>query len=165
MAFTSEGLREHHDRSHFDSGNPELDSWLREHALHASAMNTGRTFVWHRGNRVVVAYFTLAAHLIARETLRKRTGRGSPSVIPAILLARLALDRSLRGQGLGAELLWDALARAVAANRHAAARVVVVDAVDEHAASFYEHFGFERVPGQPNRLVQKISSIEAALGR
>jgi predicted N-acetyltransferase YhbS len=112
-----------------------------------------------------VAYFTLAAHLIAREALPKRTGRGSPSVIPAILLARLALDRSLQGQGLGAELLWDALARAVAANRHAAARVVVVDAADEQGASFYEHFGFEPVPGHPNRLVQKISSIEAALGR
>ena len=165
MAFSSEELREEHDRSRFDSGNAELDHWLREHALHASAMNTGRTFVWHRGNRVVVAYFTLAAHLIAREILPKRTGRGSPSIIPAILLARLALDRSLHRQGLGAELLWDALTRAVAANRQAAARVVVVDAVDERAASFYEHFGFERVPGHANRLVQKLSSIEAALRR
>jgi predicted N-acetyltransferase YhbS len=109
-------------------------------------------------------YFTLAAHVVARETLAKRTGRGSPDVIPAILLARLALDRSKQGQGLGAELLWDALSRAVAANRHVAARLVVVDAVDERAASFYEHFGFEPIPGNPARLVQKLSSIEAALG-
>lgn len=163
MAFTSEALREHHDTTVFNSGNVDLDRWLRDHALHAGAMNTGRTFVWHSGDRVVVAYFTLAAHLLAREALTRRTGRGSPNVIPAILLARLALDGSLQGQGLGVELLWDALSRAVAANRQAAARLVVVDAIDERAASFYEHFGFEPIPGNPTRLVQKMSSIEAAL--
>ena len=126
-------------------------------------MNTGRTFVWHSGDGVVVAYFTLAAHLVARESLTTRTGRGSPDVIPAILLARLALDGSLQGQGFGAELLWDSLSRAVAANRQAAARLVVVDAIDERAASFYEHFGFEPIPRNPSRLVQKMRSIEAAL--
>jgi GNAT superfamily N-acetyltransferase len=163
LAFTSEVLREHHDTTRFNSGNVDLDRWLRDHALHAGAMNTGRTSVWHSGDEVVVAYFTLAAHLVARESLTKRTGRGSPEVIPAILLARLALDRSQHGQGLGAELLWDALSRAVAANRQAAARLVVVDAIDERAASFYEHFGFEPIPGNPTRLVQKMSSVEAAL--
>lgn len=110
-----------------------------------------------------MAYFTLAAHLVARETVAKRTGRDSPDVVPAILLARLALGRSLQRQGLGAEPLWDALSRAVAANRQAAARLVVVDAIDERAASFYEHFGFEPIPGNSPRLVQKLSSIEAAL--
>lgn len=164
MAFTSEALREHHDLTCFDSGNIDLDRWLRDHALHASAMNTGRTFVWHSGDGVVVAYFTLAAHLVARKSVTKRSGRGSPDAIPAILLARLALDGSLQGQGLGAELLWDALSRAVAANRQAAARLVVVDAIDERATSFYEHFGFEPIPSNPTRLVQKMSSIEAALG-
>lgn len=163
MPFTSEELPEHHDCSRFDSGNPALDDWLRDHALHASAMNTGRTFVWHAGDDVVVAYFTLAAHLVARDALSKRGGRGSPQVIPAILLARLALDRSLQGQGLGAELLWDALSRAVAANRQAAARLVVVDAVDDAAASFYRRFGFEPIPDNPLRLIQKLSSIEASL--
>lgn len=164
MTFTSEELRREHDRTRFGSGKADLDGWLRDHALHAGAMNTGRTFVWHSGDRIVLAYFTLAAHLVAKEALPKRAGRGSPNAIPAILLARLALDRSQQGRGLGAELLWDALSRAVAANRQAAARLVVVDAVDEHAASFYEHFGFEPIPDIPTRLIQKMSSIEAALG-
>lgn len=163
MAFRSEELREHHDCTQFVSGNPALDAWLRDHALHASAMNTGRTFVWHAGDDVVVAYFTLAAHLVDRQTVSRRAGHGSPSVIRAILLARLALGRSLQSEGLGAELLWDALSRAVAANRQAAARLVVVDAVDENAVSFCRHFGFEPVPHNRLRLVQKLSSIEAAL--
>ncbi len=163
MALRSEELREHHVTTQFDSGDLALDAWLSEHALNASAMNTGRTFVWHAGDDVVVAYFTLAAHLVDRQTVSKRTGHGSPTVIPAILLARLALDRSLQGEGHGGELLWDALTRAVAANRQAAARLIVVDAVNEDAASFYRHFGFEPIPGNELRLFQKLSSVEAAL--
>jgi GNAT superfamily N-acetyltransferase len=112
----------------------------------------------------VVAYFSLAAHLVVRTELPPKLGRGSPEAIPAVLLARLALHQSVHGQGLGGELLLDALGRAVQASDVAAARLVVVDAIDETAASFYEHHGFLAVPGNPHRLVQKISDIAAALG-
>lgn len=111
----------------------------------------------------MTAYFSLAAHVVARADLPSRVGRGSPNTIPAILLARLALDRSLHGEGLGGELLWDALSRACAAAEIVAARMVVVDAIDAHAASFYAHHGFVPVPGHPLRSVQKISDIAEAL--
>ncbi len=159
----SEPLEARHDLASFDSGQPGLDGWLRGSAAHAQAMRTARTFVWHAGDAAVVAYFSLAAHLVTRATLPKKAGRGAPEAIPAVLLARLALDRSLQGQGLGGELLWDALSRAVAASEIAAARVVVVDAIDAAAARFYEHHGFAPVPGNPHRLVQKVSDVAAAL--
>lgn len=162
MDFVSECLTPGHDLECFRCGIPQLDDWLQRSAHHAEAMNTARTFVWHRGDRMVIAYFTLAAHLIARAKVPKRVGRGSPDVIPAILLARLALDQTLHGQGLGGELLWDALERARTASRLAGARLVVVDAIDEAAASFYEHHGFRRIP-DTRRLVQKLSDIECAL--
>jgi hypothetical protein len=47
----------------------------------------------------------------------------------------------------------------------ATARLVVVDAIDEAAARFYEHHGFIAMPGNRQRLVQKIGDIAAALGR
>lgn len=102
-------------------------------------------------------------HLVVRAELPRRIGRGSPDTIPAILLARLALDRTLHGHGLGGELLWDALSRTVAASRIAAARVAVVDAIDAPAARFYQHHGFVPVPGNAHRLVQKISDVAAAI--
>lgn len=92
---------------------------------------------------------TLDAHLVARAEPPTRIGRGSPDRIPAILLARLALDRSLHRRKLGSELLWDALSRAAAANRQAAARIVVVDAIDDNAAGFYVHHRLQRDPRQP----------------
>jgi ribosomal protein S18 acetylase RimI-like enzyme len=79
-----------------------------------------------------------------------------------VLLARLALDRTLHGQGLGGALLAEALDRVVVATRTVAARFVVVDALDEGATGFYEHYGFRRIP-ETLRLVQKLSDIAAAL--
>lgn len=116
------------------------------------------------GPPVVVGYFTLAAHLVRRADIPKSVGHGSPDAIPAILLARLALDRALQHRGLGGQLLLDALERAVDASALAAARLVVVDAIDDRAASFYRRYSFRACP-DPRRQVRKTSEIAAALGR
>jgi GNAT superfamily N-acetyltransferase len=162
VQFVAEQLSVTHHLGEFDSGRPELDQWLVEHALDAATRRTARTFVWHRGDRVVVAYYSLTAHLLQREELPRSLGRGGPRQIPAVLLARLGLERSLQGQRLGGALLAEGLTRVLAATETVAARFVVVDAIDEHAAAFYEHHGFRRVPGTL-RLVQKVSDIAAAL--
>jgi GNAT superfamily N-acetyltransferase len=161
--FVSETLAEQHLLERFSCGKEGLDTWLYKHARHAQSLRTARTFVWDAGDQLVVAYFSLAAHLIVRADLPPKVGRGAPNAIPAVLLARMALDWSLHGQGLGGELLVDALTRAVQASEVAAARLVVVDAINEAAASFYEHHGFTAVPSNRLRLVQKISDIAAAL--
>lgn len=163
--FSSESLTERHDVDDFDSGIEALDGWLIRSAMHAQMMRTARSFVWHREDNVVVAYFALAAHLVYRRDLPSKVGRGSPNEIPSILLARFALDRTLQGKGLGAELLWDAMERVVTATNSIGARVLVVDAIDERASSFYQRFGFTPVRDQPSRLYQKINDIAAALQR
>ena len=161
--YRSEHISADHDLESFDSATMSLDDWLRRAARHAEAANTGRTFVWvESGSQIVVGYFTLAAHLLRRADAAKGIGRGSPDVIPAILLARLALDRSLQGQGLGGQLLFDALERAVDASRRAAARFIVVDAIDDAALRFYLRFGSRPCPGS-RRLVRKTSEVAVAL--
>ncbi len=82
--------------------------------------------------------------------------------MPAVLLARLAIDKTLQGQGLGGVLLADALGQTVAAVQRVAARFVIVDAIDEKAAAFYSRYGFERIPGEM-RMYRKISAIEKDL--
>lgn len=161
--FVSERLAIHHDLTRFHSGADALDRWLMDHAVHAQSMRTAQTFVWHEGDGRVVGYFSLAAHLVVRAELPQNVGRGSPASIPAVMLARLALDTTLHGEGLGGELLWDALTRAVAASDIAGARLVVVDAINPPAAAFYQHHGFTPVPENPHRLVQKLSDIASAL--
>lgn len=162
MAFVSQALNEQHDSSYFDSGQPELDTWLQQHALTTEARRTGRTFVWLDDGRIV-AYYTIAAHLIVRDDLPRALGRGNPAQIPAVLLARLALDKTLHSQGHGGVLLVDALQRIVVATQTVAARFVVVDAIDRAAYGFYQHHGFREIPGAM-RLIQKIGDIAVAVG-
>lgn len=158
--FRSERLGPSHDVSGFRCGNDVLDDWLRQHAATSQAKRTSVTYVWTRGDAVVVAYYSLAPHLIENAELPRRLGRGDPRQIPAILLARLALSDELRGSGLGGVLLHDALTRAVAASQQVGGRYVVVDAIDHDAERFYQHFGFTTTP-RPTRLVRKVSDIEA----
>jgi GNAT superfamily N-acetyltransferase len=139
-----------------------MDRWLRDHALDASARRTARTFVWHAGDGRVLAYYSIVAHLLFRDDLPRALAHGSSGQIPAVLLARLALDTSLQSRKLGGALLAEALGRIVAATETVAARFVVVDAIDENAVRFYEHHGFRVIPGS-QRLVQKVSDIAAAL--
>lgn len=151
-----------HDIANFSCGEESLDSWLREHAALASRRNTARTWVWLDESDRVVGYYALAAHKVAREIVVAKEGRGGPAEIPAVLLARLALAEHLRGRGWGAVLVADALTRVVTATRVVAARLVVVDALTERVAQFYESLGFRRVPGSLV-LVQRIVDVEAAL--
>jgi len=122
-----------------------------------------RTFVWCREDENdVLGYYSLAGHRLVRDELPKSIGRGSRVEVPAVLLARLAIDTSLQGKGLGGAVLADALRRVVAATDLVAAHFVAVDALHEDAVRFYEHHGFRRIPGTL-RLVQKISSVVSAL--
>lgn len=163
MIFRSEPLDvERHNLSSFSCGEPSLDTWLREQAVPATARRTARTWVWTDEDSAVIGYYALAAHKVAREQVPTRIGHGGPAEIPAVLLARLALASSLRGQGLGEILLADALQRILSATQTVAARLVVVDALHEPVARFYETLGFRRVPGSL-LLVQKITDIEASL--
>jgi predicted GNAT family N-acyltransferase len=158
--FRSQRLQAIHDVADFTCGNEALDRWLHQHAMTAQAKRTSVTYVWTTAEGRVAAYYSLAPHLIENADLPRRLGRGDPRQIPAILLARLALSRELRGAGLGGILLHDALSRAVAASQQAGGRYVVVDAVDDHACQFYEHYGFTAA-SRPDRLVRKVSDIEA----
>jgi GNAT superfamily N-acetyltransferase len=162
VTFALEPLGPDHELDAFACGNEELDRWLAEHARHATGQGT-RTYVVTDGGGVVAGYFAIAPHTIDREVLSKSQGRGAPRQIPAVLLAKLALDRSAQGQGLGSELLIVALETIVEAARFVGGKVVVVDAIDAAASAFYERHDFVATPSDPHRLVCKLSTIAKAL--
>jgi GNAT superfamily N-acetyltransferase len=158
-----EPLTDGHDLDTFSCGRPALDTWLREHADRATRQGVRTYLLIDDETRAVVGYFAIAPHLVEREEAPRRIGRGAPQRIPAILLAKLALHERLHGQGLGAELLIHALSTIVTAARSAGGRVVVVDAIDDTAASFYRAHDFEQTPNDPRRLILKLSTVAEAL--
>lgn len=158
-----EHLAGHHDLSSFASGNGELDDWLHRHAKPAERMDSARTFVLMRKDRVV-GYFSLTMGSVLRADAPAKLVRGLPAYpVGIVLLARLAIERDEQGKGLGSLLLSEALRKAVAAGDAAAARLVVVDAVDDDAARFYERHGFVATPEHPRRLYRRTKDIRRSL--
>ncbi len=156
-----EPLARRHATSSFDSGLPTLDRWLRNYASQGQRRDTGRTFVAARPDGSVAGYYTLVAGQIERDrtTGVVRAGTSPRFPIPICLIARLAVDRTAQGRGVGAGLLLDALERAVGAAELVGIRAVVVHAIDDTAASFYEHFAFQPLADEPRTLMVPIAAV------
>lgn len=158
-------LRPGQDLSGFDCGNSELDRWLTDHALASQKADLARTYLVTTPDDVA-GYVSLTTGSVRPEAAPSRYARGMPHYpIPTILIARLAVDRRYQRQGLGSRLLAEALRLSVAASDTAAARLVVVDAIDDQAAAFYRRWGFIDVPENPHRLFRKVSDIRNSLPR
>jgi GNAT superfamily N-acetyltransferase len=152
-----------HDLTGFDCANEQLNGWLIDHGLAGQRADLARTYLAVEGN-AVLGYVSLTTGSIRREEAPTRYARGMPRhPLPTILIARLAVDRCHQGQGLGSRLLAEALRRAVAASDAVAARLVVVDAIDDDAAAFYRRRGFVDIPENPRRLFRKIADIRRSL--
>ncbi len=160
----SQALTDDHDLSQFVSGNEPLDRWLQRDARRAHGADISRTTVWTAANdRTVVAYQAIAPTQIARIDLPSRSLSGGYSQVPGYLIGRLALDKSLHGQGLGTQLLLDALERIVEASERAGGRIIAVDAIDDAAHRFYRHHDFHAIE-KSNRLVMKLATAAAIVG-
>jgi GNAT superfamily N-acetyltransferase len=163
-----ERLSDRHDVGRFSCGNKSLDDWLRIHALENQRRNLSRTFVLIDDGGAVVGYYALSMGGVAKDDLPRRLGRGLPRYqIGMVLLARLAIDAGHQAEGLGRDLLIDAILHAAAAGQHAAARLIAVDPIDESARRFYGHFGFTDIDGDQHgrmyiRIDEALASFEQA---
>jgi GNAT superfamily N-acetyltransferase len=157
-----------HRVDEFECGEPALDEWLRRHARPAQASDSARVFVTTLDDgETVVGYFALAAAQIAPQDASARALKGQPGTrpVPAILLARLAVDRNHQGAGLGRSLLQDVLLRCVEAAEAIGARVLLVHAKHTAAKSWYLQFGFEESPTDPLHLLMLLKDVRAFLQR
>jgi ribosomal protein S18 acetylase RimI-like enzyme len=160
-------LGRQHDRGAFTCGQPALDDWFRRRASQDEKRNLARVFVAVDDELGVVGFYSLSSFTLAIEELPDEIARKLPryDAIPAALIGRLARDPSVRGRGLGALLLADAVRRILDASRTLAVFAIVVDAKDDRAAAFYESFGFRRFPTRPGRLFLLTSTAAEAFGR
>ncbi|MGH9301552.1 MAG: GNAT family N-acetyltransferase [Acidimicrobiales bacterium] len=142
-----------------------LDDWLRSHALENQRRDLSRTFVLLDDAGVVIGYYALTMGGVMKDELPPRLGRGLPGYqLGLVLLARLAVDGARQGEGLGRDLLVDAIVQASAAGQHAAARFIAVDPIDDSARSFYGRFGFLEIRGDEHgRMFIRIDDARASI--
>jgi len=84
-----------------------------------------------------------------------------PEQVPLLLIARLAVDRTAQGLGLGTELLSDALRRCLSASEIAGARAVIAHAIDDDAVRFYQRHGFVLSPLGERVMLLPIETARA----
>lgn len=138
-----------HDRKGFQCGAESLDRYLKTQASQDLERKANAVFVLVSADarNDILGYYTLCASSLAHgdvpEEARKRLPRYP--IVSVTLLGRFATAQRLHGQGLGSILLADALRRAYDSASQVGSCMVILDAIDEKAASFYQRRGFLRL--------------------
>lgn len=151
-----------HAMSDFDSGVSSLDDWLKRRAMQNQVSGASRTFVTGAAGRVV-GYYALASSAVMLVAAPGRFRRNMPDPIPVVVLARLAVDRSTQGKGLGRALFQDAANRVIRAAEAIGIRGLLVHALSEEAKAFYIALGLDVSPLEPMTLMVTITDLHGAM--
>jgi predicted GNAT family N-acyltransferase len=158
-----EALASRHDRANFSCGVDELDRYLKTQAGQDVRRKANGVFVLVESARpdTVQGYYTLCATSLSQGEVPAAARKSIPRypLVSAVLIGRLAIAAARQGQHLGALLLADAVRRVYASASTIGASMMVVDAIDEHAAGFYEGHGFVRLP-ESLRLILPMDVIK-----
>jgi GNAT superfamily N-acetyltransferase len=156
-----EKLRVHHDLSEFACGELALDEWLRRRALQNEESGASRTYVICAGQQVV-GYYALAVGAVAHAEASGRVRRNMPDPVPVMIIGRLAVHKDFQGRRIGPALLRDAVLRTLQAAEIAGVRAILVHAVSERAARFYQACGFIASPMEPMTLMITVAEAVKA---
>lgn len=149
-----------HDRKRFDCGVEALNNYLKVIANQQSKRDNTRTFVLENeaDPSQIVGYYTLTMATVDLSALPTKLQTKHRHSASAGLIARLAVDTSFKGQGIGAWLLIDALKKLLSASDTVGFPLVVVDA-KEGIEAFYRQYGFTSFTDEPNKLFMTIADI------
>lgn len=138
-----------YDRKDFECSNERLNDYIKKQASQDIKKNISSCFVYTEiedDKHKIKGYYTLSNSSIHKNSIPENLRKKFPyESLPVTLLGRLAVDKSIKGQGLGKKLLLDALLRSLLATKEIGSFAVVVEPIDDDAVSFYEKFGFEKL--------------------
>jgi GNAT superfamily N-acetyltransferase len=161
----TEALASHHDRDGFSCGVDSLDRYFRTQAGQDVRRKANAVFILVESNKpnFVLGYYTLCATALPQGDVPVAARKHIPRypLVSATLVGRLAVSEARQGEGLGAILLADAVRRAYASAAIVGSSMLIVDAINDRAAAFYESNGFVRLPDSlrlvlPMRTIQRL---------
>ena len=165
-AWHEEPITKKHDREAFDCGEEALNEFLRRYARKSHELGGAKTFlaIDDADNKTILGFYSLSPASVeyARtpEIIRRGLGRYD---VPGFRLARLAVDRSHQGQGIGGRLLLAAGRRCLLAAAEVGGVVLVIDAKNERVAAWYAGYSAMPLLNAPLSLMLPLATVEDAL--
>ena len=150
MSQISEPLNSIHNKATFSCGKEMLDNYLHKQANQDIKRKLAACFVIKESkSNDIKGYYTLSNSSIPLEFVPEKIQKKLPNsykAIPTTLLGRLAIDSKFQGEGIGRQLLIDALKRSYELSKTIGSFAVVVDPLDQEAENFYIKYGFIKLP-------------------
>lgn len=148
------------DTDSFDCNDASLNEYLKRYALKNQERHMyGVTYVAlpTEAKVKILGYYTVSNCTIPRGGLPEHLTKGQPKYneIPALLLGRLAVDKDLRGTGIGHALMAHCLDMALNVAKWSGARYLITDAYDA-TISWYERYNFRAMVGSNSMLLTKM---------
>ena len=165
-AWHEEPIAKHHDRIAFDCGDAALNEFLQRHARKSHDKGGSKTFLAMSGSegKTVLGYYSLSPASVsyrnAPDIVKRGLGRYE---VPVYRLGRLAVDRSVQGQGLGGQLLLAAGRRCIRVATEIGGVALLIDAKNDRVASWYAGYGAVPLLDAPLSLLLPLKTIHAAL--
>lgn len=162
---------EKHDRDRFICGVDQVDNYFKKTAKKLMEAGNTSVYVMVGPEGDVAGFYAMNAHAVHYSDLPDRYKRTAPGhgSIPAVYISMIGRDERYRGQGVGEDLLVDALCRASRASRSGyAAAVIMLDVLDcgdarktANRKAIYERFQFQGLPAHPMRMFMPMKTADA----
>lgn len=151
-------LAKHHDRVEFDCGNIELNQYLNQYANQHAKKGIAKTYVLINTNapNVILGFYCMGAYTLDNST---RVLTGFPNEVPACLIGRLAIDKSMQGKSLANYLFAHAFLNIGKISTIMGLAFVVVDVKHDGLVPFYQKMGFEKLTPNGKRMVLSAKAL------
>lgn len=161
-----EAIARSHDRVGFDCGDAEMNMFLWRFARQGHEQNAVKTFcaVPDDAPARILGFYSLAPASVEHDAVPAAMTKGlARHNVPGFLLARLAVDKSVAGRGLGGQLLLAAALRCVRVTENVGGVLMIIDAKNERAVHWYAGYGAESLKGRPLTLVVPLATFAETL--
>jgi len=161
-----EAIEKRHDRAGFDCGDGDLNGFLQLHARKSHEKGGAKTFlaIDDTDNTKILGFYSLSPASIAYERTPEIVKRGLARYeVPVFRLGRLAVDKSVQGEGLGGQLLLAAGRRGLYVAAEAGGVALLIDANNQGVAKWYASYGAVPLLDAPLSLLLPFKTIHAAL--
>ncbi|WP_340608274.1 GNAT family N-acetyltransferase [Xenorhabdus bharatensis] len=161
-----EAISKHHNRAAFDCGDVQLNQYLQRHARQNHEKGAAKTFlaIDNRDTTRIHGFYSVSpASLLYERTPDVITSGLGRYDVPVFRLGRLAVDKSIQGQGVGGQLLLSAGRRCLQAAMQVGGVAMLIDAKNDNVCSWYKGYGAVPLNDEPLTLVLPFKTIYAAL--